>query len=231
MIVTLCTPTCNRRKFIPTMIKCIENQTYPKDAIEWIILDDGEDKIFDLVCHIPYVRYYSVAKMKLGEKRNLIHKYSKGEILIYIDDDDYYPPERIQRAVDTLCSNKELCVGSSIMNVYFTDLDKIYQLGPYGKYHSTAATLGFKRELLNKTGYNDNDTYAEEKFFLKKWTIPLIQLDTKETILVISHNKNTIDRKRLLESPLAIETDYTLGDFVKDPGIQLFYEHLSDDSK
>ena len=47
--VSICTPTFNRRPFIPYTIKCIENQDYPKDKIEWIIIDDGSDKIEDLV--------------------------------------------------------------------------------------------------------------------------------------------------------------------------------------
>ena len=46
-LVSICTPTFNRRPFWPYIIKCFENQTYPKDKIEWIIIDDGTDKIED----------------------------------------------------------------------------------------------------------------------------------------------------------------------------------------
>ena len=35
--VSICTPTFNRRPFIPSMIKCFEHQDYPKDRIEWIL--------------------------------------------------------------------------------------------------------------------------------------------------------------------------------------------------
>lgn len=227
MFVTLCTPTYNRRSFIPIMLKCIENQTYPKNLIEWIILDDGEDKIEDLVSDIPYIRYYKTEKMNIGEKRNLIHKYSKGEILIYIDDDDYYPPERISHVVETLHENPEICVGSSLMYLYFPELDKIFEFGPYGKYHATAATFGFKRELLNKTAYNDNDGRAEEKFFLKKWTIPLKQLESKKTILVITHSKNTVDKTKMLKGEYVKETSYCLEDFVNDTEIISFYRSLA----
>jgi len=44
--VSICTPTFNRRPFIETMIKCFQHQTYPKDRMEWIIIDDGTDHIF-----------------------------------------------------------------------------------------------------------------------------------------------------------------------------------------
>jgi len=220
-MISLCTPTRNRRAFIKIMIKCIENQTY-KGKIEWIIVDDGEDKIYDLIQDIPYVRYYHVEKMTIGAKRNLIHKYSKGDILIYIDDDDYYPPQRIEHVVESL----GLICGSSIMYMYFTKLKKIYKFGPYGKYHATAATLGFKRELLNQTAYNNADERGEEKFFLKKWSIPLQQMDPKKTILVIAHSMNTVDKTQLLNSPFAEETTETLEDFIDDPEIISFYNSL-----
>ena len=221
-MISLCTPTHNRRLFIDTMIKCITNQTY-KGAMEWIIVDDGEDKIADLVKDIPFVRYYAVEKMSIGAKRNLIHKYTKGDVLIYIDDDDYYPPQRIEHVLESLDSS--FICGSSIMYIYFSDVDKIYKFGPYGPNHATAATFGFKRELLNQTAYKD-DKKGEEKFFLKKWTIPLKQLDPKKTILVIAHKKNTVDKKQLLDKNVE-ETDYSLEDFIDDPQIITFYRNLS----
>lgn len=46
--VSVCTPTYNRRMFIPQLIKCYEAQTYPKELMEWIIIDDGEDSVEDL---------------------------------------------------------------------------------------------------------------------------------------------------------------------------------------
>ena len=88
--VSLCTPTFNRRPFIPFMIKCFEHQTYPKDRIEWIIIDDGTDPIEDLIKDIPQIKYfYYDEKMVLGKKRNLMHTKCSGDIIIYMDDDDY----------------------------------------------------------------------------------------------------------------------------------------------
>ena len=220
-MISLCTPTRNRRPFINTMIKCIKNQTY-KGKLEWIIIDDGEDKIQDLVESIPFVRYYPVEKMTIAAKRNLLNKYAKGKILINIDDDDYYPPQRIEHVIE---ANEMIC-GSSIMYMYFTKFKKIYKFGPYGRYHATAATFGYKRELLNQTAYNINDERAEEKFFLKKWTIPLKQLDPKKTILVIAHDMNTVDKTPLLTSSFVCETTYTLEDFIDDPDIISFYTSL-----
>jgi len=82
--VSICTPTFNRRPFIPYIIKCFNNQTYPKDKMEWIIIDDGTDKIEDLVAHVPQAKYFKYdQKMSLGKKRNIMHEKSKGDIIVY----------------------------------------------------------------------------------------------------------------------------------------------------
>ena len=104
------------------MFQCFRNQTYPKERMEWIIIDDGTDKIEDLIktADIPQIKYIRVQeKMVLGAKRNLMHTKSKGDMLVYMDDDDYYPPERVEHAVDTLLSNPQaLCAGSSEIYIY-----------------------------------------------------------------------------------------------------------------
>ncbi len=226
--VTLCTPTFNRRPFVPTMIKCFENQTYPKDKIEWIIVDDGTDKIEDMVSHIPQVKYFKFDdKLTLGKKRNISNEKASGEIIIYMDDDDYYPPERISHAVERLTSNpKALCAGSSAMFIYFKHINKMYQFGPYGPNHSTAATFAFKRELLKITKFDESSCVAEEKKFLKDYTIPFVQLDSKKSILVFSHNHNSFDKKQLLDqgpNQFVNVSNVTPADMIKEPEILKFF--------
>ena len=228
-MVSLCTPTFNRRPFIPMMLKCFENQTYPKDRVEWIIIDDGTDKIGDLVGHVPQIQYFSYEeKMTLGKKRNLAHEKCKGDIIVYIDDDDYYPPERISHAVETLHKNPEaLCAGSSIMHIYFKHVGKMFRFGPYGPNHATAATFAFRRELLLQTRYDETACLAEEKHFLKDYTVPFVQLDTMKTILVFSHVHNSFDKKNLIKEGennyVKMVTTVSVEDFVKEPEIHQFF--------
>ena len=202
-LVSICTPTFNRRPFIQTMFQCFRNQTYPKESMEWIIVDDGTDKIKDLIdaANIPQIKYFALdEKMRLGAKRNFMHQKTSGSILVYMDDDDYYPPERVQHAVDRLQEKPEaLCAGSSEIYVYFKHIQKMYQGGPYGPNHATAGTFAFRRELLSQSQYEDEAALAEEKAFLKNYTIPFVQLDPLKTILVFSHIQNTFDKRKLLE--------------------------------
>uniref|UniRef100_A0A6C0DQF9 Glycosyltransferase 2-like domain-containing protein n=1 Tax=viral metagenome TaxID=1070528 RepID=A0A6C0DQF9_9ZZZZ len=203
--VSVCTPTFNRRPFIPIMLECFRNQTYPKNKIEWIIVDDGTDKIKDLVeqANIPQIKYYEVPeKMTLGAKRNYMHQYATGSIIVYMDDDDYYPPERIAHAVERLEQNKSaLCAGSSEIYIYFKHIQKMIQCGPYGPNHATAGTFAFRRELLKITKYEEHAAIAEERAFLKEYTIPFVQLDPLKTILVFSHEHNTFDKRKMLDNP------------------------------
>ena len=228
-LVSVCTPTYNRRHFIPFLIKNFKAQTYPKQLIEWIIIDDGEDCVRDLFEGVECVKYFRYEeKMKLGRKRNLMHEKCKGEIIVYMDDDDYYPPERINHAVNRLRSQpKAMASGSSCMYIYFKHIDKVYQFGPYGPRHSTAGTFAFKRELLKETKYDDEAEMAEEKLFLKNYTIPFVQLDPLKTILCFSHDKNTFDKKKLLINPhprFVKETGMSCKVFIKEREIREWYK-------
>jgi glycosyltransferase involved in cell wall biosynthesis len=219
-MVSVCTPTFNRRPFIHNMFRCFANQDYPMHLIEWIIVDDGTDKIKDLILAsgIPQIRYFEVPeKMSLGAKRNYMHQFVRGSIIVYMDDDDYYPPERISHAVERLLGKPEaLCAGSSEIYIYFKSMNKMIQCGPYNDNHATAGTFAFKTEMLKDTKYEDHAALAEERAFLKDYTIPFVQLDPLKTILVFSHDHNTFDKRKMFdqnqdprffkESPKNVET-------------------------
>jgi glycosyltransferase involved in cell wall biosynthesis len=228
--VSVCTPTFNRRPFIEGIIKCFNHQDYPKDRMEWIIIDDGTDKIEDLVINHPHVKYFKYdTKMKLGKKRNLLHEKSKGDIIVYMDDDDYYPPQRVSHAVQKLQEHPEaLCAGSSEIYIYFKHIQKMYQFGPYGPNHATAGTFAFKRKLIENR-YDDEACLAEEKSFLKDYTVPFVQLDPKKVILVFSHEHNTFDKRKLLDNPhpnFVKESTKTVDEFVKEKELKEFYMNI-----
>ena len=168
--VSICTPTYNRRKFIPAIIKCYLAQTYPSKLIEWIVVDDGTDPVGDLFEGVEGVKYfYQEEKMKLGRKRNYMHEKATGDIIIYMDDDDYYPPDRVNHAVNKLRSQPNaLVAGSSQLYIYFKHIDKIWLFGPYGRFHATAGTFAFKKQLLKHTKYEDDANMSEEKVFFEK---------------------------------------------------------------
>jgi hypothetical protein len=147
-----------------------------------------------------------------------------------MDDDDYYPPERVSHAVETLIKNPTvLCAGSSEMYIYFKDTNQMVQFGPYGPNHATAGTFAFRKELLQEHKYNNDACLAEEREFLKGYTVPFVQLDSMKTILVFSHRHNTFDKRTLLQDPFSNVmrlSDKTVHDFIKDESVIDFFMNL-----
>ena len=224
----MCTPTFNRRPFISSMIQCFLSQDYPQDRMEWIIYDDGTDKIEDMVKDIKNVRYFKTNhKLSIGAKRNFLHLKSKGEILVYMDDDDYYPPCRVSHAVETLQANPSaMVVGSSELYIYFHEINKIYKFGPYGPTHATAGTFAIRKKYVLQKRYESDAALAEEKQFLNNYTAPFAQLDPLKTILVFSHEHNTFDKRILLNDgdQFIKESNKTVEMFISDKDLQDFYK-------
>lgn len=238
--VSVVTPTYNRRKFIPILIEIYRNQTFPKEKMEWIIIDDGKDSVEDLFKKasetIPNIRYiYLDEKVRIGAKRNLLNKDAKGSIIIAMDDDDYYPPDRVSTVVDAFKKYSKVdLAGASEMNMYYLDDKTIYTLGPFYANHATNATMAWRKKYSDIHKYDEYVTYAEERSFLENYKNQMIQLDPKKTILVICHSDNTVDKHNLRECHLSNshaikqkirETKYELKDFIKESTILNFYKN------
>lgn len=232
--VSVITPTYNRRRFIPHLIKCYREQTYKKSRMEWIILDDGQDKVKDLIEEaakdIPNIRYYSVdEKMTIGAKRNRLNDLSTGDIIVAMDDDDYYPPERVTHAVTRFKSADSTIqlAGSSEIYMFYTDNKTIYKLGPYNPNHATNGTMAWKSSYAKSHRYDEFVTHAEERSFLEDYKHRMIQLDPFKVMLVMSHSENTFDKKKLREepNPLIKKTGMKIKDFIKDAGLRAFFSN------
>ena len=227
--VSVITPTYNRRKFIPHLITCYRHQTYPAHRMEWIVLDDGSDSVEDLFkdLAIPNLRYIREGeKQNIGAKRNRLNNEACGEILVAMDDDDYYPPERVAAAVTGFKRFPTIqLAGASEIYMYYSDIKTIYKLGPYNPNHATNGTMAWRRSYAQTHAYDETVTHAEEKSFLENYKHPMIQLDPFKVMLVMSHSENTFDKKKMREhpNPLVKKTSMKLRDFIKNPAIREFF--------
>ena len=231
MFVSVLTPTYNRRRFIPSLITCFKHQDYPMKCIEWIILDDGNEKAQDLFINsgLTNIRYFSSnIKLNIGAKRNKLNSLAKGDIIVCMDDDDYYPPERISHAVSTLLYNPTFNIcGSSKLYLYYSDNKTIYKIGPYGPNHATNGTMAYRRSYIDTHNYDELVTNGEEMSFLNNYTEPMFQLDSFKNELLISHSDNTFD-KRNIRGPDSVVfkiTRFQLADFIKNKKLIDFYEN------
>lgn len=203
--VSVITPTYNRRRFIPYLIKCFKSQDYPGRRMEWIILDDGSDPVGDLFkdLGIPNLRYiYEPEKRTIGAKRNRLNAESRGDIIVAMDDDDYYPPERVSTAVKAFKRHPNIqLAGASEVYMYYSDIQTIYKLGPYNQNHATNGTMAWRRSYAQTHQYDETVTHAEEKSYLDEYIHPMIQLPALNVMLVMSHSENTFDKKKMREQP------------------------------
>lgn len=242
LLVSVVTPTYNRRKFIPILIEIYKSQTFPKHKMEWIILDDGKDSVDDLfeplTRALPNIRYIrSHDKLRIGAKRNLLNREARGEIIIAMDDDDFYPPERVQSVVQAFKKYpKADLAGSSEMWLYYHDTKKVMIAGPYHPNHATNGTMAWRKSYADTHQYDEHVTYCEESSFLDEYRHPMIQLDPRKTILVICHSDNTVDKFKMRKEHLSNhikpslkmrESMDSLHQLVKDPLIRAFYLQLS----
>ena len=232
--VSVLTPTYNRRKFIPSLIQCYRSQDYPKDRMEWILLDDGQEPskdLFDtLAADIPNIHYiHTTKKENIGVKRNVLNQLAKGDILVSMDDDDWYHPERVSHVVKKFQINPTInLAGSSEIYMYYSDTEDIYKLGPYGPRHATNGTLAVQSSYAKTHTYDEYVTFAEERSFLDEYIHPMIQLDPLKVMLVMSHSENTFEKDELRKnpSPFVKKTALKLKDFIKDRTLREFYSKV-----
>lgn len=83
-------PTLNEEKYLPTILKSLEKQTYRN--FEVIVVDgkseDKTEKVFRrFVSKLPFSRFILADKANVGYQRNLGSKKAKGKYLVFLDAD------------------------------------------------------------------------------------------------------------------------------------------------
>ena len=100
-LVSCLMPTTDRRAFVPRAIAQFLAQDYPNR--ELLIVDDGTDRIEDLVPDDPRVRYIGLEhRLVLGAKRNVACEQARGELIVHWDDDDWAASWRLRYQVEQL---------------------------------------------------------------------------------------------------------------------------------
>jgi glycosyltransferase involved in cell wall biosynthesis len=200
----------SRNKCLKNLLDFILDQTY-KDIVEWIIVegsktekDAEENKEFILneiiiinKTHFP-IKYIGFEEgSKLSDLRNRGNLACKGDIIVCMDDDDYYPPKRVETAVAKLNNSTKQIAGCSYAYMYHYNLNKFYKFKSFGKNHSTNNCFAYKKEYLLTHKHDEGLDLGEEISFTNGFTEPMIQLDSEECIVISSHSSNTFDKTPL----------------------------------
>lgn len=227
--VSIVTPTYNRKRFLPALIECIKDQTYPRERMEWLVYDDSEEPIWDVLK--PYekelnIRYFrSDTKLTIGAKRNKLNEEARGKYIVTMDDDDYYFPNRVKSAIKDLLSHKVEIAGSSRNILYFTDDKSVWQVGPYGQNHATFGTMAYSKKYATEHKCDETVAFAEEVQFTNRYSEPLFQLNPENLMVVMCHSENTFNKSKLRTdgNPHFKKTTILLKNLIKNSTLRAFY--------
>lgn len=185
--VSLITATRDRREEMVITKKFFLNQTYPQDKMEWIVYDDGEEKIKDIVSDLKNVRYFSSNKfINLGQKKKFLNRVAKGDIIIYFDDRHYSHPERVAHTVERLEEDKGPPIaGCSLFYIYFPKWNSIRRCGPVSKGFSFNCYMAYKKMYLYHFDYDESNDTDQIVKFTNNYRNRLCQLNAKKTCLLI----------------------------------------------
>ena len=202
MSICVCTPTRTRGWTQAFSEACMRAQTMKPD--HWIVLDntpgDGGWTPSELTTLHRHPEPLTIAEMR--NKCLELALETGCEVIVFWDDDDYYPPTRIQVGVDALKAKPMADIaGCSFMYMMLTELNALMSVGPYQDKHATAATWTLRRRYALNNTFDPSRTFGEEASFTHGWNANLIQVDAEKTIVVMGHRGNTVSKTDVFWNP------------------------------
>lgn len=209
--ISVVTLLYNRRKFFDLACHNIMLSDYPKDKIEWVIVDDSDDpneSVSDRVIQVglkaaPLTVVYAPYERKLpiSEKRNVGVNRSKNEIVLFMDDDDHYPETSFRRRVAWLTKHPwkpQACACTTIACYDLLRGVSAVNTPPWNlplRQRISEATLTFYKSWWEKQKFPLKTEIAEGEGFLQGRESEVLELPPQQIIVAFSHKKNTSGRR------------------------------------
>ncbi len=207
----------NRRKFFHLAAHNILLTDYPKDKIEWVIVDDSDDpqdSPSDLIVsfqntntaiNIKYVPLPPLTngRRSIGTKRNIGVAKATSDIIVFMDDDDHYPITSFRRRVAWLQKGGDHgkapdVVGCTSIALY--DLLKGVSAVncppmdiPLGQ-RISEATLAFRKSFWEERNFSDV-SMAEGESWISGRESHFLEIPPQQIIVAFTHGKNTSSRR------------------------------------
>jgi hypothetical protein len=212
--ISVVTLLYNRRKFVDLAIHNLLVTDYPKDKIEWVVVEDSditEEQAADKVLKfgresaplsVSYIPMPSTHKIKntIGAKRNLGIQRAQHDIILFMDDDDHYPDSSFRRRVSTLLTHSWKPQAAACTTIACYDLIKgtsAVNTPPWGlplKQRISEATLVFYKSWWAEKGFPDTNV-AEGEGFLDGRECEVVELPPQQIIVAMSHAQNSTSRR------------------------------------
>ena len=212
--ISIVTLTYNRRKFLDLCFLNLLSTDYPKEKIEWVVVDDsddaenqGADKImkFGRQCAPISLTYLPLAKKtSIGAKRNLGCLRAQHGIILMMDDDDHYPPSSFRRRVAWLMHEwigharvHAATVATTIATYGLTTGVSAVNTPPLGlplRQRISEATLTFSKSWWEERGFPEV-SLAEGEGFLAGREGDVLEIPANQIIVAMSHGKSASQRR------------------------------------
>jgi len=209
MISIITVTSYSRHKVLPLLYQCIQSQTIQPN--EWVIVEgsptleeaDKNETIIktNYTASFPIIYIPFEPNTKLGGLRNRGNNKCRGDIIICMDDDDYYPPTRIEHVVERFNENPDiLLAGCTNMLLYNYRNWTCYQCKGFSSRHSTNNAMAWRKSYLTNHRHDESKEFGEESSFTNQFSEPMIQLQPIQTVLTSCHAMNTFDKSTVLQS-------------------------------
>jgi glycosyltransferase involved in cell wall biosynthesis len=212
--ISIITPTYNRQKLIDIAFHNLLVTDYPKDKIEWIVIEDNEktphmaaEKIISFQIQVPdiKIKYMPIeGRMSIGEKRNHAIENASNDIILFMDDDDHYPETSFRRRVAWLTKGTKCGqVGADIAcctTIALYDLKRgisAVNVPPYDipfAQRISEATLTFKKSAWLERKFT-NVSLAEGEDWISGRENQVIEIPPQQIIVAFSHGNNQSSRR------------------------------------
>jgi len=207
--ISIITLIYNRSKFWDLALHNMMVTDYPRNKLEWVIVDDSDNmdesishKISKIQSVLPGLNVVYVPftdKRAIGAKRNAGVKRASSDILLMMDDDDHYPESSFRRRVAYLVKNPEkLCAVCTTIALYDlrTGISAV-NVPPYdlslGK-RISEATLTFRRSFFETRKF-EKINMAEGETFITGRESEVVEMPPQQIIVSFCHGTNSSSRR------------------------------------
>src|SRR5262245_11344519 len=137
-LVSTIIPSYNRAGFVIAAVESALAQTYEKQEI--IVIDDGstDQTKQRLERYAKKIRYVYQENQVVAAARNTGVRVSRGEWFAFLDADDLWSPDKLERQLE--CINQKSEVGLVHTNVFFFGAETDHRVG--GSKHNMTAYEG-----------------------------------------------------------------------------------------
>lgn len=209
--ISIVTLVYNRKKFFDLACHNMMLTDYPKDKIEWIVVDDSDDPaeqntdriVATLNAAAPIKGVYVPLRKKttVAAKRNLGCEKATADIILMMDDDDHYPETSFRRRVAWLTAHPWKAQATAATTIACYDLQKgisavnVPPLDiPLGQ-RISEATLTFYRSWWAERQFPKTVVVGEAENFLIGREESLLEIPPQQTIVAFSHGLNVSSRR------------------------------------